>query len=105
MKHFYRVRALVDSTQEEGICWASCANVAMATFEKLEAPDTGEPFGTYGIHVVMIHRITFGEEGPIFEDATHELDDSQWDRADYEQCLAFIQGKQGYTLSSGLLGR
>ena len=51
---------------------------------------TGEPLGSYGIHVAMVHRITFGETGPVFEDVTHLLG-AKWARATWLECLAFFE--------------
>lgn len=91
MQHFYRVRALVDSSAEEAFCLAADVNAAMDEFERVEARDTGEPFGSYGIHVAMVHRIAFGESGPVFEDVTYQLDERRWSRAGFEQCLGFFK--------------
>jgi len=91
MDSFYRIRALVDSSLEEEICLGNSVAAAMEAFEKVEAKDTGEKFGTYGIDVAMVHRITFGEAGPVFEDVTYQVDGEKWARADFDQCKRFFQ--------------
>ena len=89
MGSFYRVRVLVDCCREDFTVLANNANAAMEVLSKLEAEDTGEPLGSYGLHVAMVHRITFGETGPVFEDVTH-LIDAKWARATWHECLAYF---------------
>ena len=91
MDSFYRIRALVDSSLEEKICLGNSVAAAMEAFGKVEADDTGEKFDTYGIDVAMVHRITFGEAGPVFEDVTYQIDGTKWARADFDQCMQFFQ--------------
>ena len=88
MSSFYRVRALVDGCREECVCLGTSPDGAMSAFETVTAQDTGEPFGSYGIHVAMIHRITFGETGPLFEDVTPRLS-QQWARSSYEEAISY----------------
>ena len=100
MEHFYRVRALVDCSRETAICLASDVDAALETFEKLIASDTGEPFGSYGIDVAMVHQISFGEEGPVFEDVTYQLSD-KWARTTFQQALGFYPKDVAYRISGG----
>ena len=88
MEHFFRIRALVDSDRTTAFCLASNVDAALDEFEKLINQDTGESFGTYGIDVAMVHRITFGEAGPVFEDVTYQLS-NKWARTTFEQALGF----------------
>lgn len=93
MEYFYRIRALVDSSVEELIFRGENVASAMAAFAKTEDLATGSLFEEFGIDVAMVHRIVFGESGPVFEDVTYQLD-SSWARADFAQCLAFFKHEQ-----------
>lgn len=87
--NFYRIRAFVDSAMEEHVCIGATAGEAMAAFSKIDAADTGEKFATYGIDVAMVHKITFNETGPEYEDVTEKIGNN-WARASFEQCLHFL---------------
>lgn len=88
MSHFYRVRALVDSSAEEFIVLGKNLEAAMVVFENIEVPNSDDTFGSFGIDVAMVHRITFGETGPVFEDVTHLLSD-RWARTSFTQTFSF----------------
>ena len=93
MEHFYRVRAVVgvvDELREDLIVLAGNVNEAMERFERTPAEDTGDPLGSYGIRVAMVHLVTFGETGPVYEDVTYRLD-ATWTRASWQECMAFFE--------------
>jgi len=88
MDNYYRIRALVDGSAEERVCLGKNPDEAMANFENLKDAGESEPFGVYGLLVVMVHQIRFGESGPEFDDVTHQLS-AKWERAGYEASLRY----------------
>jgi hypothetical protein len=93
MQIFFRVRALVDGVPEEAVCLGENAFKALKAFEQIPDRSSSEQqgkFGDHSIHIAMIHRITFGEERPIFEDVTNHIEHGDWTRASFVDCVGFL---------------
>lgn len=94
MTFHYRVRALVDSSAEEVFVSASCVHEAMLEFSKTSTGSfAGEVFGDFGIDVAMVHKVTFAEDGPVFEDVTHQLS-NKWARTNFDQCMLYYKREE-----------
>lgn len=90
MTYYYRIRAFVDGIKEEAACSAVDTADALDAFKRLPAPDTRCAFEEYPIEIAMVHRVAFGESGPVFEDASHEIP-SNWNRAGFHDALKFYK--------------
>jgi len=90
MSSYYRIRAFVDGIEEETVCSGVDVAQALDAFKRLPARDTGCAFETYPIEIAMVHRVSFGESGPVFEDASHQIP-SDWSRAAFHDALKFYK--------------
>lgn len=90
MTYYYRIRAFVDAIEEEAVCFGATASEAIDAFKRLSARDTGCAFEEYPIEIAMVHRVSFGESGPVFEDASHEVP-TNWNRATFHDVLKFYK--------------
>ncbi len=93
MRFHYRIRAFVEGVREEIVILSDTLGGALDDYKGILSDDIKELPGLRAIQIAMVHQVSFGETGPVFEDVTHRVS-REWQLAPFDEAVRFYEAKE-----------